>query len=887
MNYSKTLVFGTWFFLAAYAYGTENHSPEDIVFEDHIAPILRIYCWNCHGAGNLAGQLDLRSQPLTLHGGENGPAIVPGNAEESLLYQKVFAGEMPPAKALEDNVVYSPVRPTAEHTTLLKRWIDGGAQARYTERGLNEDEDPPLTAADRLWWAFRSPVPSSIPQVQSADRVRTPIDAFLLRKLETEGMTFSPDGECGTLLRRLYLDLTGLPPTAEAIDEFGSDHDLSSWQRQIDLLLGSPAFGERWGRHWLDVAGYVDVVGKDNDANIINLSPGRWRYRDYVIDAFNSGMPFDRFITEQLAGDELVDWRNANEFTEEIRRSLTATGFLRQAVDSSNSKELNTADVRTLVLLDTVQIVSTGLLGLTLHCAQCHTHKFDPIRQADYYRFAAIFAPALNVQKWKSPESRFLCDVAQSEKDSIDSHNGQIDAKAAVHKQNISSLRKPFHERILATQFENIPAPLRDEVLRAVGTNPDKRTANQTDLVTRYGNFAKVAAHDVDAVLDDATHAKLAILHDEIHGLLAGKRSYGKIQAIWEFADPPQMYLFRRGDYEKPGPPVQPAVLAVADRGPMDFQILKPTPDKATSGYRLALARWMTRPEHPLLGRVFVNRVWQHYFGRGIVETPDNFGTSGEEPTHPELLDWLACEFVLSGFNVKYLHRLIVSSTAYRQRSSSAAADSESTNPQRVDPDNRLLWRMPLRRLESEIIRDRVLAASGLLNRKRGGPPVPLKPKPDGSVEIDHEELSDKSDAFRRSIYITARRNYHLTQLNVFDQPLLSHNCTRRTSSAVVLQSLNMLNGRFLLEHAGFLANRVLAEQTDPAHLTDIVNTAFRFTLAREPLDFEIRLCVAFLTNQTERHTAQEGLTRNSPARAAAKHLCHMLMNTNEFLYIP
>ena len=871
--------------LAASTHGAESASSDAVVFEDQIAPILRIYCWSCHGSGNLAGKLDLRNQSRILSGGTSGPAVVPGDAERSLLYQKVVKGEMPPDKPIEENVVYSAVKPSYEHRILLKRWIDGGARARYTRHDLNKDEDPPLTAEDREWWAFKTPLRPAIPTVDAMDRVRTPIDAFLLRKLEKNELSFSPDADRGRLLRRLYLDLAGLPPPAKAVAEFESDSDAAAYQKRIDLVLAAPAFGERWGRRWLDAAGYVDVFGKDNDAATINLSPGRWRYRDYVIDAFNSGMPYDQFVTEQLAGDELVDWRNADTFTAETKRKLIATGFLRQAVDSSNSKELNTADVRTLVLLDTVQIVSTNLMGITLHCAQCHTHKFDPIRQADYYRFAAIFAPALNVQNWKYPKTRFLWDVSPREKDVCDEHNKHIDQQVAGYQQKITELRTPFREKVSQEKLAKIPKSVRGDVLKALGIKEDQRNATQADLVNKFGSLTKVAPAEVDAVLDDATRAKTAELQSEINALSASKRSYGEIQALWEFAEPPQFYLFRRGEFDKPGAIVQPAVVAVADRGKTRFEIRKPQADAMTSGYRRALGRWLTRPEHPLLARVFVNRVWQHYFGRGIVETVDNFGASGMEPTHPELLDWLASDFVHSGFDVKRLHRLIVSSTAYRQSSSSLVPKSACPAPHSVDADNKLLWRMPLRRLESEIIRDRVLAASGVLSRKQGGPPVPLSPKTDSSVEIDRAKLADKSDAFRRSVYVTARRNYHLTQLNVFDQPLLSHNCTRRESSAVVLQSLNMMNGKFLFEQAGFLADRVLAE-CELTTKTGLVRTAFRSALAREPSDAESKLCVTFLSEQTERHLAQQGVTQDSALRAAVKNLCQMLMNTNEFLYI-
>jgi len=880
---------------------TSSKSADDVAkhptFENDVVPILRTYCWSCHGTGGREAELDLRSLPLLLKGGKHGPAIVRGSAENSLLYQKLIKRQMPPDKPVEDNVIYSPVKPTKAHLETIRRWLDTGAAAVYEDRPLTVAESPPVTAADRGWWAFQPPVRPEVPTVRQQHRVRTPIDAFLLSELEKKNLGFSPDADRTTLLRRVTLDLVGLPPSPDAIQAFLSDTSPYAYEKLIDRLLGSPHYGERWGRYWLDATGYVDVVGSDNDA-AIRPREAIWRYRDYVIKALNEDKPYDRFLIEQLAGDELVDWREAVAFTPEIREQLTATGFLRQASDVSDNPELNTGDIRTQVLLDTVQIVSTNVLGLTLQCAQCHSHKFDPVSQADYYRFAALFAPAYNLQNWKYPKKRFLFDVAAQEKQQIDQHNARVDGEIGELQQRINVAHKPFKEKRFREKLATIPEPIREDVAAALRKAKDERSPVEAYLAEKLGPTVNVSPAEIDQSLDAPTRERTAALKEQIAHLQSTKQTYGKIQALWEFAPPPPTFLYRRGDFQTPGPSVQPGVITVLDDPRHPFAIPAPAPDGASSGYRLALARWLIQPNHPLTARVFVNRVWQQYFGRGIVATPDNFGVSGALPTHPALLDWLAVEFIEKGWSLKRLHKAILMSTAYRQASESGRTDDKETerqgdaarqtepdvSPFSIDPDNRLLWRMPLRRLESEIIRDSMLAVSGVLDRTPGGPPVPLNPKSDGSVEVDVKSLPTASSKYRRSIYIFARRNYHLTELNLFDQPTVAHNCTCRRPSAVVLQSLLMLNGPFAFDQAKHFAERVM--KTAGMDRVKRIETVFLFGLARKPSAEEFQLCQTLLANQARRYGQQEKLETQPASDAALINLCQMLMNTNEFLYI-
>jgi len=870
-------------------------------FENDVAPILKTYCWSCHGAGGRIGGLDMRNLPLLLEGGKSGPAIVPGKAEESLLYQKLVQGEMPPKEPLDANVVYSPVPPTPEQRETIRAWIDAGAPARYEGRPLNESEAPPLTEKDRSWWAFQRPTRYEVPHVESQDRVRTPIDAFLLRKLEEKGLGFAPAADPVTLLRRVYLDVIGLPPNPEEVDRFLADPSPVAYENIIDELLQSPHYGERWGRHWLDAVGYVDTMGQDNDPGPIPHE-GIWRYRDYVIDALNEDIPYDRFLLEQLAGDETLSWREAEEFTPEIQRRLIATGFLRQAIDNTHSKEQNDGKTRVQVLNDTVQIVGTNLLGLTLHCAQCHTHKFDPISQADYYRFAALFQSAYDPQNWKQSKNRFLADLPPRERKVIDEQNAKLDKEIERERGKFNALRAPLEKSIFDKKLATLPEAIREDTRRALQITNGQLSPIEKYLVKKFGPLLKLKQAEFDEVLADTMREKLNTLARGIDKRTAEKVSYGKIPALWDMGEP-ATYLFRRGNFETPGPRVEPGVLSVLDDAASPFVIPEVKEGSPSTGRRSALARWLARPEHPLTARVFVNRVWQQYFERGIVATPDNFGTSGLPPTHPELLDWLALEFAEGGWGMKRLHKLILLSGVYRQASRVSDAGSliasgatrRSINPKEIDPDNLLLWRMPLRRLESEIIRDSVLAVAGTLSPKRGGPPVPVEPKPDGAVVIRSDVISSP-EAHRRSVYIFARRNYHLTELNVFDQPVIAHNCTQRVSSSVVLQSLSMLNGKFILEQAEHFASRVRKIAGDDEK--NRIETAFRLALAREPTVKEVSLSQDLLGEQTARFEAEksthdpdttgdESKAEKPTARERALiDLCQMLFNTNEFLYL-
>jgi cytochrome c553 len=881
----RTLVLATsislWNVAGTVVADETNRPPQ---FERDVLPIFAAHCLKCHGLEGRKAGLDLRTVALTLRGGEHGSAIVKGSRDDSLLFKRVSTRTMPPEgeKKLSDAQIET-----------IGRWIAGGDYPATVEDRLSAAEAAPVAEQDREFWAFQKLVRPAVPTVMNASGQIKPIDAFVLARLHAKGLTLSPEADRLTLMRRAYFDLVGLPPSPDEVDAYLTDDAADTYERLIDRLLASPHYGERWGRHWLDVAGYADTLGSDNDAAIINMAEGKWRYRDYVVRSFNSDKPFDRFLTEQVAGDELVDWRAAERFTPEMIESLIATGFLRNAPDTTFAPELNTAVTRYQVLNDTIQITTSGLLGLTVHCARCHSHKFEPIAQVDYYRLAAVFAPSFSPQNWHQPADRALPDVSPAEKAAIERHNAGIDGQVAEQNKQIAELRRPYETKLFESKLAAIPEPIRADTKAAIETPADKRNEVQKYLAGKFEESLKVKPEEVAGALSDPDKATVAKLSGEIAALNGQKRSFGRIQALVDVGPPLPTYLLRRGNYEAPGPDVNPGFLDVlcepAPAGEQARFAAEPPKDAATSGRRLALARWLTDRDSRAAGlaaRVMVNRIWEHHFGHGLVATPDNFGRSGSPPTHPQLLEWLAADFVENGWRIKRLHKLIMTSDVYRQTSAVSDQQSAISNQQSVDPDNTLLWRQRLRRLESESIRDSILAASGKLDRTLGGPPVPLENRPDGMVVVAEKGLPTATSQYRRSLYLLARRNYQPTMLAVFDQPILATNCTHRTTSAVSLQSLAMLNDEFVLEQADQFARRVAAA-VGPAPERRI-ELAFRIALARRPTLAEMEPSMALIRQQTERYQKQSS-SQLTPERAADKaliSLCQMLLNTNEFLYV-
>ncbi|MFN5053769.1 MAG: PSD1 and planctomycete cytochrome C domain-containing protein [Planctomyces sp.] len=841
-------------------------------FEKDVLPLLAAKCHDCHSGDVQEAQLDLRTLSEILRGGENGPAVVPGEPHGSLLLDLVASGQMPPAE--NDRL-------SAEEVALLRRWIKAGTPAEEKTVAL-----PPraqVTDADRAWWAFQPPRKAVEPAVQNEARVRTAIDRFLLSKLEQQGLAFSPDADKAALIRRAYLDLIGLPPTPAAVDAFLRDERPNAYELLIDELLQSPHYGERWGRHWLDAAGYVD--GKlDNDLGTMYPNNGIWRYRDYVIQALNDDMPFDQFLTEQLAGDELVNWREAESFDSRTKSLLIATGFLRNVDDHTDFDQYG-IEKRYEVVNETLDMFSTSVLGLTFECCRCHNHKYDPLPQRDYYRLMACFEPAFNPHSWKKPRERYLADVSSKEQAAIDQRNVEIDQQVAELLKTAETLRQEVRQRVLETRLSSIPDLIRHDVQQAVQAKADQRSDVQKYLAEKFAATLTIADSDIEAAFTEHEKTTLKANSDQRSTLSAQKQSYGVIQALWDVGPPPVSHVHRRGNVRAHGVLVQPGFPEILQPASNPVSMTFEGSSGQTSGRRLALARWLTTPHHPLTARVFVNRVWHHHFGRGIVETLGNFGRSGSPPLHPELLDWLAVDFTEHGWSVKRLHRQIMLSTAYRQSSRWAAPGTQESaaakSGEQIDPENRLLWRMNLRRLEAEIVRDSVLAAAGTLDRTAGGPPVEITNPADGLSEA--RPTPTPSSPNRRSVYLFARRVYPLKFLEIFDAPIMPVNCTQRTTSATVLQSLAVLNSEFLFVQSEALALRIV--ETAGPEIEPCVRLGFRIVFARQPTENELEKSVAFLAEQEQGYVTADGAAGKSRQRALAD-FCQMLLSSSEFLYV-
>lgn len=874
----------------------QTRAEAGLSFERHIRPILKANCFQCHGEGEkLSGGLDLRLRRLAVKGGDSGPSLVPGTPEASLLFQRISRGEMPPGKK----------KLRSEEVEFIGRWIAEGAQTTRPEPDQLSDATE-FTEDEREFWTFQPITRPVVPKVRHLDRVRNEIDAFLLARLEAGGLSFSADADKETLVRRAYFDLLGLPPTPEEVELFMADEASDAYDRLIDRLLTSPHYGERWGRHWLDVAGYADSEGYTNEDPLRNEA---YRFRDFVIRSFNADRPFDQFIQEQLAGDELIApdvvSRGYKDLPPDAIEKLVATGFLRMAPDGTGSPGVDQKLARNEVIADTIKIVSSSLLGLTVGCAQCHNHRYDPIPQTDYYRLRAVFEPALDWKNWRTPRARLISlytDADRARAAEIESEAAKVDAERLVKQQE-------YIDRTLEKELAKLPEQIRDSVRTARNTPAKDRSPEQKQLLDEHPSV-NVSAGSL-YLYDQAAADDLKKYSDRAGEIRARKPAEQFIRALTELPGQiPTTVLFQRGDPDQPKQPVTPgdlSILASASLG----EIPRQAGALATTGRRLALARKLTNGTHPLTSRVLVNRVWMHHFGRGIVATPSDFGFLGERPTHPELLDWLACEFTnpsrtppyeggKGAWKLKPLHKLIMTSTAYRQ----APAGTDAQLGRSVDPDNRLIWHMSIRRLEAEVLRDSILAASGKLAVKMFGPPVPVKEDEVGQVVVGIDttdsagrptgkEISLGNEQFRRSVYVQARRSKPLALLETFDAPPMEPNCEARTASTVAPQSLLLMNNELVIEHARFFAERVRREAGDDPRAQ--VLRAWRIALARGPTEPELQSALDLISEQTRHFQARAQAQTTDPKKPTARldphleslaSLCQALLSANEFLYI-
>ena len=864
----------------------EKH--EEVGGREIAVTILNVKCLLCHGRRTQQGGLDLRTRASLLTGGDSGPAIVPGKPDESLLIKRVLSEEMPPSK---DQARLS-VRPvTTGELEKLRSWIAAGAPFEEEEPlAFDPRTDPLVDEEDRSFWSFQPPRRAQVPEFGRQDDALTPIDALLLRRLKEKGLSFSPEAKALTLMRRAYFDLTGLPPSPEEVLAYREDGGPAAYKRLVDRLLDSPGYGEHWGRHWLDAVGYADSEGQVSaDA----ARPNAWRYRDYVVRSLNTDKPYDQFLLEQIAGDELFDYRESNPLTFEQREKLVATGFLRMGPDGTYSTSQAFVPERLQVVADQVQILTSTVLGLTVACARCHDHKYDPIPQRDYYRLSAILRSAYDPFDWLSPSetevgpeaqwdgtnTRFLSGILQEEAREVEEHNAPILEKIKRLEQELEDKAQPLREQLLEEKWGNIPEAVRKDVRTAFDTPGEQRTSAQNYLVERLGSSLTVRPGELEKRFESFQQASL----ETKEAIAATKKELSpipRIRALFDMGNPVSpVHILHRGLAGSPGSQVEPGVPSVLTSGLRDYRVEKPPWTTNTSGRRLALAKWLIQPNHPLTARVVVNRIWQRYFRVGLVRSEGNFGRAGTPPSHPELLDWLATELVRRQWSLKALHRLILTSRAYRQRS------YVGPEAKRADPDNILLSRFPMRRLDGDAIRDSVLKASGLLDSRAFGPPDKVEVKSDGEVVA-----KGTGKGYRRSIYVTQRRSTPVTMLDTFDAPQLRPNCLRRTHSTVSSQALQMMNSEMIRKSSRYMAGRVIdAVGEDIAKQVERVYLA---ALSRFPSAQESERAEATLRNLTMEW--MKHLEKEMPAEPrhtqsqwlALATLSHTVLNSAEFLYI-
>ena len=789
-------------------------------FEQEIRPILATKCQSCHGSEKQKGGLRLDSREALLVGGETGPAVEPGKPAESPLIEAVrYEGlEMPPKEKLEDRQIAA-----------FERWVAEGAAWPAELSASKADAPRPKTEkADGSFWSFQPlkdvapPAPETFAGTSWENWGRTPIDGFILRGLLEHGLTPAPEADKVALVRRVTFDLTGLPPTPSEVDAFLADKSADAYEKLVDRLLASTDYGDQWGRHWLDVVRYAESDGHNADV----YRPDAWRFRDYVVRSLNADKPYDRLVAEHLAGDELAP---------ADPDAITATGFLRLGPYEDNQR-----DVRGQwndILNEATDVVGEAFLGLSVGCARCHDHKFDPIAQADYYRLQAFFTPMLPI------DDQPLCSPAEK---------AEHDAKFAEWEQITAGIR----EEIAA-----IEKPGRDELVRDAVTKftPDYRAMLDTPdgKLSPYDRQLKALAYRqvvevletplTAKVIKEADRALWLSLTDELKGFSSIKPA--PIPVALSVRDvcveaPPTAIPGGR----KSPKLVEPGYPSVFDPSPAEVSPCSSAPD--STGRRSTLASWINRPDNALTNRVIVNRIWQGHFGRGIVATSNDFGKLGDLPSHPELLDWLARWFISDGRHFKSLHRLIVTSAAYRQ--SAFRPESEVDAALLVDSSNKLLWKRSVRRLEAEAIRDAMLAASGELTPVSGGPPA------------------DAASSHRRTIECKVIRNRRDPVLDAFDSPDAFNSAGTRNTTTTVTQTLLLINGPWALDRAKALSARLSREAPDSPR--DRVALAYRLTLGRDPVEAET--------------TAGEAFLSRDDAEQAIVDYCHVMLNSSEFLYL-
>ncbi len=793
-------------------------------FENNIRPVLVRKCQNCHGSRKQEGELRLDSRDGVLTGGESGPAVVPGKPDESLLLEAIRyeSFEMPPERAL-----------VKAEIDAFEEWIQRGAPWPKIDRvKLRSSEQPAFSEADRNYWAFQPIEATPIPETRRDEWCRTPVDAFILSRLKDQNLSPAPAADRLTLIRRVYFDTIGLPPTPEEVEAYVSDaaDDDEAYARLVDRLLASPHFGERMAQHWLDLVRFAESDGYRADA----FRESAWRYRDYVVRSFNSDKPYDRFVTEQLAADEVA------EDDPEVR---IATTFLRLGVYESNQR-----DARfhwTLIVDEMTDVIGETFLGLSMACARCHDHKFDPILRRDYYRLQAYFAPMI----WDDS----VPAVPESEADRYRNELAKWRESTAELRAQIAKIEDPIRKSLRDAQVSQFP-----EDVQAIYAKP---ASNRTWLEQQLAYLV---------------HRQVLDRYAEVSKKLKGNKEWKTLQEQLDKEKPPAIpRMMAVRDVEGAVSPtlipgteeaVEPGPLSILDAAPAE--VTPPDGASHSTGRRLALARWITDPNNPLPARVIVNRIWQYYFGRAIVETSSEFGRMGRPPSHPALLDYLAWQLVHGDepWRLKKLHRVILLSATYRQ----STLHPQAAQCEQVDAENRLFWRADTRRLDADQLRDAILAATGKLDRTIGGPSVTGK-------------------VARRSIYVRRMRNSPDPLLNVFDAPSGFVSTGKRDRTTTPLQTLLMWNSSETIGLARQIAERIMAEGHGTAEAQ--IERACRLILCRVPGGDWRRRAAEYVRRgrSVKSGKVEDGKSSGDAVKSSIEPLvdvCHVLLNANSFSYI-
>jgi mono/diheme cytochrome c family protein len=800
-------------------------------YEKDVLPVLTRHCLKCHGADpeKIKGGLDLTTRKAALAGGESGPAVNLAKPSESLLvkaiHYKTDEHKMPPKGKMPDQEIAT-----------LEKWVADGLPVSADRMGDVVKAAPKGVVTDeaKRYWAYQPVKRPAVPEVKANQWVASPIDAFVLAKLESKGLKPVKPADKAALIRRATYDLTGLPPSPEEVDAFVNSKDAGAYEKLIDKLLASPQYGEKWGRHWLDVVRYGETNGYERDGP----KPYAWRYRDYVIRCFNEDKPYTQFVKEQLAGDELPGYNPD---------AVVATGFYRLGIWDDEP-----ADPLLAVFDGYDDIVATAgqaFLGATFNCARCHDHKADPIPQTDYYKLVAFFRDIRPYSENRDVRSAFnLTDISPPDQ------RVKYEADLKKREARVAEIRKAMEA-------------IEDEVIKTLPAE-DQRAAEGVDrpqVVSR-----KVVPALKGKQKDDYTALKTE--RAELNKKAAPPGQQLALSVNNCDRNPPATHVLVRGSPQAKGKEVKPGFPAVL--GLPDPTIPAPGPGARSSGRRTVLAGWIASKDNPFTARVFVNRVWQYHFGKGIVPTANDFGKLGEQPTHPELLDWLASDFMDGGWKLKRLHKLIMMSSTYQL---SSQGDAENL---RADPSNTLLWRFNMRRLSGEEVRDSILAVSGSLNLKQFGPStypkIPKEVLAGQSVPGQGWPTSPPEEANRRSVYAHVKRALRVPILVGFDQPDPDSSCPVRYVTTVPTQSLGLLNGEFANEQAEAFAKRL--QKDAPNDVAAQVTRAIRLTTGRVPTADEVKADVAFVQRLKEKHKLDD-------AKALAQY-CLLCLNANEFVYL-